>query len=91
MTAQERENTDEIRTKCKTLFDRLYLPSEDPNKMTAAQLEVEMKKLMGRYGVKVMKVQKAPETVKTAVKVFNGQAIMTGGRGCPNDKDQTPL
>jgi hypothetical protein len=89
VTAQERENTDEIRTKCKELFDRLYLSAEDPNKMTAAQLEVEMKKLLGRYGVKVTKVQKAytPELVKAAEKVFNGQAQQTGGRGCPEDPD----
>jgi hypothetical protein len=89
MTAQERENTDEIRTKCKALFDRLYLPAEDPNKMTAAQLEVEMKKLMGKYGVKVTKVQTAPkpEPVKTAEDIFKGQAQQTGGRGCPEDPD----
>jgi hypothetical protein len=79
----ERENTDEIRTRCKALFDRLYLPTDDPNKMTAAELEAEMKKMMGKYGVKVIKVQKAP----VPAVVQQAREILGGDRGCPPEAD----
>jgi len=79
----ERESTDEIRTKCKALFDRLYLPAGDPNKLTAAELEAEMKKLSGKYGVKVTKVQKAP----VPAVVQQAREILGGGRGCPQDPE----